>query len=200
MNENLPAESETTGQRPTIRIRLRDGIVAELRPITVDDRELLLQGLSQMSEQSRFARFGAGRSSLSESELRYFTDVDQVSHVAWGATIDGLPAGVARYIVGAGGEAEIAVAVVDRFQRRGLGRALFDALVATARAGGIEALWFSIEPWNRVVIDMMKGFEVTFDHGDGMISGRIEIDTFPPGERDAEFVELIDLFRRGWSG
>ena len=183
--------------RPLILVTLRDGSVAELGPLAPQDRELLLEGLSQMSEESRFARFGSGRSSLSASELDYLTDVDQVSHVAWGATVDGSPAGAGRYIVGDDAEAEIAIAVVDRYQGIGLGRALFDALVASARAGTVEAFRFSIEPWNRVVIRLVEGFDVRFDEAEGMLTGRVEIDHMPPGDREAEYVDLLDRARSG---
>jgi GNAT superfamily N-acetyltransferase len=185
-------------QLPQIPIQLRDGSVAELRPIGPGDRPLLVEGLSRMSEQSRFARFGSGISNLSDSELRYLTEVDQVSHVAWGATIDDEPAGVGRYIVGGDSVAEFAITVVDHFQRRGLGRALFEALVASARASGIEEFRFSIEPWNRSVIRMLPGVDVTLDEGDGMLNGRFELVRVPPSEHEREYVDLLDSFRQGW--
>ncbi|MGH8913232.1 MAG: GNAT family N-acetyltransferase [Acidimicrobiia bacterium] len=165
-----------------------------------DDRALFAEGLRQMSLASRFARFGSGVASLGEAELRYLTEVDQVSHVAWGATIDGQPAGVGRYIVDAAADAEIAITVVDRFQRIGLGRALFDALVATARAGGLETFRFAIEPWNRSVLRMLPGVDIVADETDGMLGGRIEIAELPPGERVEEFVTVIDSCRRGGPG
>ena len=105
-----------------VPVTLRDGSIAEIRPIGPADKGLLVEGLPQMSPKSKFARFGSGIASLSAAELRYLTDVNQVSHVAWGAVIDDEPAGVGRYIVDGAAEAEIAVTVVDEFQRRGLGR------------------------------------------------------------------------------
>jgi GNAT superfamily N-acetyltransferase len=195
--QTAPSELVSSDDRPTVQVSLRDGTVAELGPLAPEDRELLAEGLSQMSEESRFARFGSGRSSLSEAELHYLTDVDQVSHVAWGATIDGSPAGVGRYIVGDEAEAEIAIAVVDRYQGIGLGRALFDALVASARAGAVEAFSFSIQPWNRVVIRMMEGFDVRFDESEGMLTGRLVVEGIPPGDREGEFVAALDRARVG---
>jgi GNAT superfamily N-acetyltransferase len=183
-----------------IRVTLRDGSVAEMRPIHPGDKGLLVEGLSQMSPQSRLARFGSGISGFSASELRYLTDVNQVSHVAWGATIDDEPAGVGRYIVDGSAEAEIAITVVDRFQRRGLGRALFEALTASARAAGIETLHFAIEPWNRVVLRMLAGIEVSDDKADGLLTGRITVADIPLSPREAEFVELLDRERQGLPG
>ncbi|MGH8951930.1 MAG: GNAT family N-acetyltransferase [Acidimicrobiia bacterium] len=182
----------------TIEISLRDGTVAEMRPISPEDRGLLAEGLSRMSEQSRFARFGTGVSSLSDSELRYLTEVDQVSHVAWGATIDDEPAGVGRYILAGGSEAEIAITVVDRYQLRGLGRLLFEALAASARAAGVSAFTFSIEPWNRSVLRMLPGVSIELDEADGMLTGGVDLAEIPPGDHDQDFVDLLDRCRQGW--
>ncbi len=191
-SQSAPIESD----RPRVEILLRDGTRAEIGPISAVDAPLVAQGLTELSEASRFARFGSGLSGLSDSELRYLTDVDQVSHVAWGALIDDRPAGAGRYIVGPGSEAEIAVTVIDNYQRKGLGRALFDALVASARASGIDALYFSIEPWNRAVTRMMQAFEIEFDEDEGMLTGRIDVASVPASEHEAEFVRLLDETRQ----
>lgn len=187
--------SEQSEEFPRIPVVLRDGSTAELRPISPDDEGLIEEGLSQMSLESRFARFGSGISNLRKSELRYLTDVDQITHVAWGATVDDQPAGVGRYILGSGPDAEIAIAVVDRFQRRGLGRVLFQALVASARAGGVVGLHFSIEPWNRRVLRMLPGVEIQLNQTDDMLEGRIDVKEIGDGDHDAEFVEMLNLFR-----
>lgn len=181
-----------------VPVTLRDGSIAEIRPIGPADKALLAQGLQRMSAQSKFARFGSGIASLSTAELRYLTDVNQVSHVAWGAVIDDEPAGVGRYIVDGAVDAEIAITVVDSFQRRGLGRALFDALAASARAAGIESFHFAIEPWNRTVLRMLPGIEVGHDERDGMLTGRIELSAVPVSRHEAEFVDLLDRCRQEW--
>jgi GNAT superfamily N-acetyltransferase len=179
-----------------IQVTLRDGSVAEMRPLNPGDKELLVEGLREMSPQSRLARFGSGIAGFSAAELRYLTDVNQVSHVAWGATIDDEPAGVGRYIVDGSADAEIAIGIVDRFQRRGLGRALFEALAASARAAGIETFHFAIEPWNRIVLRMLAGIEVVEDEADGLLIGRISVSEIPEGPREAEFVALLDRDRQ----
>jgi len=190
---------EKSDELPRLSVVLRDGTTAELRLISPDDRPLLEQGLSEMSVESRFARFGSGISNLRASELRYLTDVDQVNHVAWGATIDEQPAGVGRYILGSGPDAEIAIAVVDRFQRRGLGRTLFEALVASARASSVLGLHFSIEPWNRRVLRMLPGVEIDLNQTEDLLEGRIDVADVATGEHDAEFVRLLELHRQGLS-
>lgn len=182
--------------QPTLTITLRDGTKAELRPLTSHDGDLLREGLSLMSEESRRHRFGIGVDSLSDDEVRYLTDVDQVNHVAWGATIDGHAAGVGRYIVMQSQDcAEIAVTVADQFQRRGLGSALFDALAASARAQGLEALCFWVHPGNVPVLRMLQGIETTLDESGGLITGRIPLEDISPGEHDEDLVELLTMYR-----
>lgn len=178
------------------RIRLRDGGEAELRPIVPEDRALLITGLEHMSEESRFARFGSGISHLSDAELRYLTELDLVTHVGWGAVIDEQPAGVGRYIASdEPGCAEIAIAVVDRHQRRGLGRALFDALVASARENGIKTLCFSIQPSNRSVLRMIGGVDVELDETEGMVTGRISVDDVGPVANEELYKEVLVRYR-----
>ena len=83
---------------------------------------------------------------------------------------------------------------------RGLGRALFDALAASARAAAIETFHFAIEPWNRAVLRMLPGVEVAEDESEGMLIGRISVADIPPGPHDRELVELLDRDRHRLPG
>lgn len=188
--------SETAAQGlPTISVTLRDGSIAELRPIRPDDRVLLAEGLSQMSIESRFARFGTGVDHLTKAELDYLTNVDQVGHVAWGAVIDEVPAGVGRYVrLSDHVCADIALTVVDQFQRRGLGRVLFEALVASARANDVDELCFAVQPFNEPVRRILEGVEANLDEVGGLVQGRIEVESVPPTDRDDQFAELLARF------
>ena len=150
-----------------------------------------------MSPKSKFARFGSGIASLSAAELRYLTDVNQVSHVAWGAVIDDEPAGVGRYIVDGAAEAEIAVTVVDSFSAEGWGEPS-SMRSRPRRAAGIEIFHFAIEPWNRGVLRMLPGISVAHDEHDGMLTGRIELSEVPAGRHEEEFVDLLDGCRQEW--
>ena len=181
---------------PTIAITLRDGSIAELRPIHPDDRVLLAEGLSQMSIESRFARFGTGIDHLTDAELDYLTNVDHVAHVAWGALIDDEPAGVGRYVRFSDADcADIAVTVVDRFQGRGLGRVLFDALIASARANKLDEVCFAVQPFNEVVRRVLAGVEANLEEVGGLIQGRIDLAAIPPSKLDDRFEGLLAQFQ-----
>jgi GNAT superfamily N-acetyltransferase len=181
--------------RPRLEVTLDDGSQAELSPLLPEDRDVLAEGMSQLSPESRFTRFGLGRGALTRHELDYLTRVDQRHHVAWGAIVEGAAAGVGRYIVEDDGCAEIAVTVVDRFQSRGLGGALFEALVAVARADGIEQLCVEALPENLAVQRIFRGVPLELDPGQGLVIGRVEVADIPVSEREAEMVELLEEVR-----
>ncbi|MGI9610689.1 MAG: GNAT family N-acetyltransferase [Acidimicrobiia bacterium] len=183
-------------QRRTIATILKDGTVAELRPLTADDADLLREGLENMSEESRRLRFGLGLGHLTDAEVEYLTDVDQRTHVAWGATIGGRPAGIGRYIcLDTEGCAEIAVTIVDEFQRRGLGRALLGALTASARANEVDEFCFAVEPDNEAVLRILQGIETHIDEADGLVEGTIRIEDLAPSDVDPALVELLGEYQ-----
>jgi GNAT superfamily N-acetyltransferase len=130
-----------------------------------------------MSPTSRYLRFFAPKSELSDAELRYLTECDGVDHVAIGATrvddddreTDGL--GVARFIRSHDDRevAEAAIAVVDEVQRKGLGTMLFQRLVAAAAERGIARFRCDVLAENAGMIDLIESFDpertVTLDAG-----------------------------------
>lgn len=179
----------------TVEIKLRSGLKAEFRPILPSDAPLLVEGLAGLSESSRFARFGVGISQLSGQELRYLTEVDHRNHVAWGATINGEAAGVGRYfIIEAEDCAEVALAVVDRFQRQGLGRALFDALTAVARHDGLPGFCFEVASSNEAVKRLLRGLTGQ-ETSSGLLHGRALVADLPTGDYDDELIALIEKYR-----
>lgn len=126
---------------------LRDGTGVQLRLVIPADKELLRAGFDRLSPASRYARFLAPKSQLTDDELRYLCEVDHDHHVAIGAVQEdgdghpiGVGLGVARFIrlVGPGNTAEAAIAVADEAQHQGLGKLLFLRLVAAAAERGIE--------------------------------------------------------------
>ena len=62
--------------------RLRDGSRVVIRPIEPDDREALAAAFERLSPESRYRRFFAPVSRLSERDLDYLTCVDHHDHEA----------------------------------------------------------------------------------------------------------------------
>ena len=126
-------------------VRLPDGTRVILRPIREEDAEGFARAYTRLSEQSRTWRFLSVAEEISPGLLRYLTSVDQQSHVALVAvdTDSGEILGSARYVRIPGrcpATAELALEVVDGWQRRGLGRGLLKALGRLAQANGVERL------------------------------------------------------------
>lgn len=126
---------------------LRDGGSIHLRAIRPDDKAHLVDLFNQMSARSVYFRFFRAKKTLTDEELRTFTELDFRRNVAlvatlWEAGAERIVA-VGRYI-GLGGQhgatprAEVAFAVADAQQGRGIGTVLLEHLAAIARAHGIS--------------------------------------------------------------
>jgi GNAT superfamily N-acetyltransferase len=126
------------------QMTLADGALLRVRPIVPADREPLADAFGRLSDRSRFQRFLGPKPRLSRRELDYLTDVDHVRHVALVAIDEatGQIVGVGRYAIASGGgaEANMALAVTDAWQRRGIGHGLATRLVERARTSGITRL------------------------------------------------------------
>jgi GNAT superfamily N-acetyltransferase len=125
--------------------RLPDGTALVVRPIRPEDKALLTGGLARLSPASRQKRFLGPKHRFTVAELRYLTEIDGVDHVAYVALRGDAPTelvAVARLVRNPENPlaAEIAVAVGDCFQRRGVGTLLGDLLATAARDRGIRWL------------------------------------------------------------
>ena len=142
-------------------VRLRDGQELGIRPIQPDDKPLLVDGFQRLSERSRRRRFLTPASELTPEDLAYLTEVDHKRHEALVAIdpFEGRLVGVARYVRVPGDResAEVAVAVVDDWQRRGVATALMNALSERARENGILRFTALVSPENTVVVDALQG-------------------------------------------
>jgi nucleotide-binding universal stress UspA family protein len=121
-------------------VELGDGSPVIIRPIAPEDREALVAAFERLSLESRYRRFFAPVSKLSERELDYLTLVDHHDHEALIAVDEatGDCIGVARFVRTEPEVAEPAIVVADDWQGRGLAGHLLDALVERAREEGIR--------------------------------------------------------------
>jgi GNAT superfamily N-acetyltransferase len=138
---------------------LRDGSRVRIRQARRTDRDLLVRGFERLSPESRYRRFLTPMHELDERTLRYLTDLDHRDHeamIALDESGDGV--GVARYVRSAvrPDTAEVAVAVVDRWQGRGLGTLLLRAISARVRTEGVRTFTALMLASNH---DMMDLFE-----------------------------------------
>ncbi|HET7051671.1 MAG TPA: GNAT family N-acetyltransferase [Solirubrobacteraceae bacterium] len=113
----------------------------EIRPIDPADKAALASAVEQSSDEAVYRRFLNPHGRLTAAELRYLTEVDHHDHEALLA-IDpgsGKSVGVARYIRDheRPDRAEIAIAVLEPWQSRGVGKTLLGHLADRARDEGI---------------------------------------------------------------
>jgi GNAT superfamily N-acetyltransferase len=147
---------------PPREFRVRDGTRVLVRPIEPDDRERLQVGLYRLSPTSRYRRFHAAVSELSDAQLRYLAEVDPVNHLAWIALDPALPGepavGVARRIrlPTAPRTAEVAVTVLDAYQGRGIGTLLLGVLSRATAAQGIRTYRAYVEEDNDAMLRIFR--------------------------------------------
>jgi GNAT superfamily N-acetyltransferase len=105
-------------------------------------------------------------------------------------------AGVGRYIVTDDQRsAEVAITVLDRMQRRGVGRALFEALTAVARHDGIHELSFEARSDNEAIVALMSEIEIAPLLSDGVIERSIRLADLPTTSHDEGLVTVIEEVR-----
>lgn len=185
---------------------LDDGTRVLIRPIRSDDKRLLQEGIRRLSPESRYLRFLHYLERLTAAELRYLTEIDYRDHFAWVAISldqpDQIGLGVARYIRDKtlSTQAEAAVAVIDDYQGRGLGRLLLTRLAESARENGVDAFIAYLAPESPVVSHLLQNVAAaTTSNEDGLVKVIVPLgsDDAGPGSQamlraaaggDAEFI------------
>jgi GNAT superfamily N-acetyltransferase len=131
-----------------------DGIT--IRPLRDGDTATVLALFERMGPQSRAQRFGGAKPRLSEAELGLLARVDRHHHVLVGYVKgDPQPAGIGR-LARNGSTAEIAFAVADVHQGRGIGSVLMRELAADARAAGITEFRATIAGDNVPAVSLLR--------------------------------------------
>ena len=141
-------------------VELRDGSTVAIRPIEPDDKQRLHAHFHRLSDESRRRRFIGPADELAPEDLVYLTEVDHRRHEALVAAEPGTGdiLGVARWVRVPGERevAELAVAVLDDWQGRGIGSELVSAINGRAREEGIERYRAVVSIDNVQVIEALE--------------------------------------------
>jgi hypothetical protein len=176
---------------------LADGTKVRLRHIRPDDGAELRRSFERLSPESRYRRFLTGMTSLSDHMIRYLTCVDGQDHVAIVAvthppgSAEEVGVGVARFIrtTDDPAAAEVAIAVVDDMQHKGLGRILALTLARAAHERAVDRFRGEILDDNlpvrtlldevgatvRALPDGSKAFEVPLDFATEGARARLDL-------------------------
>ena len=183
-----PAEYE-------LDIVVRDGGGARIRPIRPDDGELVKAFFEKLGPDSRYYRFFQVKRTLEPAEIDYFTNVDYSDRMALVALLDEEIIAIGRYDRERTDPAiaEVAFAVIDEQQGRGLGTRLLELLTTRARSQGIKGFRAFVLGENRQMMRVFRnsGYELTRT----LDSGVFTVD-FPTSESPGSLAAEAEHERR----
>jgi len=147
----------------------------EVRPWRTGDEALLRA--ATISTASLTSRFMVGTQSLPAMYLRHVRTVGRDRWDAQVAVLDGRLLGWAEYGRWRpyGDEADIAVLVVDAWQRRGVATALFRAMLPRCAADGVRVVHADVAPENVAARAAASSFLGRPTFRDGMVHYRLPL-------------------------
>lgn len=167
------------------------GTKLEIRPIQPGDKAALAAAVDQSSNGAVYRRFLNPHGRLTATELRYLTEVDHRDHEALLAVVPGTDksVGVARYVRDRErrDSAEIAVAVLEPWQGRGVGKALLHRLANRAADEGITEFTALMLSGNRPMRSLLADLGTTrlVSSGAGAVELAVDLHRNRPATRSA---------------
>lgn len=151
-------------------VLLRDGRVAQLRPIVPADAEEFVAFYARVSDESKYFRFFAPHPTLSARDVEHFTRVDHDRRVAFVVTAGARIIAVGRYDAVGSDIAEVAFLVEDAHQGRGIGQLLLEHLAQAGRERGIHRFHADVLPSNSRMLQVFRemGYSLRAELADGV--------------------------------
>jgi GNAT superfamily N-acetyltransferase len=145
-----------------------------IRAVRPDDKERLVKAFRGLDRGSVYLRFFSYKKALEDEELRRVTECDGASVARLVATVGGcdreIIVGLGEY-ARSGAAAEIAFAVEEDFQGRGIASRLLRELVDIARANGIVRFEADVLAENTPMLAVLRnsGLRMRTSHGQGVV-------------------------------
>jgi GNAT superfamily N-acetyltransferase len=156
MPKRWPAGPMRRAIRNRHRRRMWSEVIRDItiRPLRNGEAAAVQAVFDGLGPRSRLQRFDGAKNVLLPSDLERLSRVD-ANHHAVVAVVGGRPVGVAR-LVRDGTSAEVAFAVIDEWQGKGVGTVLCDRLAADARAAGITELTGTVRDGNAAALALIR--------------------------------------------
>jgi GNAT superfamily N-acetyltransferase len=164
-----------------IHVSLANRTPVIIRPVRPEDKARIVNGMRQLSAESRHLRFFTENAELSPEMLRYLTEVDQQNHVAWIALDASTPeeggVGIARFVrlPKEPTVAEFALTIIDSCRSMGLGRHLLNVLRTRAKEVGVNTFRAEVLPENHLMIDWLNRMGATSRFRQGVYEFEVPI-------------------------
>ena len=159
------------------------GTTTRIRPIEDADRDGLTAFYAALSADSREARFHGAASGIGGGAARYLCGPDHDHREGLVAEVTdsaGRPTIIGHVCIEPtrAGEAEMAIAVADAWQRHGIGRRLLVEAIIWARAHGFVRLVASVRLGNSAILGLIGSMGRAITMGDcdgGVIDAVIDL-------------------------
>jgi acetate---CoA ligase (ADP-forming) len=182
-----PAHREAT-------VVLRDGGTVAVRPIRPEDEPDLARFFSSLSLESRVLRFFAAVSNA-DASVKRMVQVDYTSRygIVAVAGAEAQIVGHAMYATIQPKKAELALAVADAYQGRGLGTILLGQLAEAAASAGIDVLEAIVRPENHQMLEVLRqsGFPIRARSEPGEVHAELPTVLTPEALRQFEDRERV---------
>jgi acetyl coenzyme A synthetase (ADP forming)-like protein len=181
---------------------LTDGGTVRVRPVRASDEPAVLALYERLSDESVYLRFFSPVPRPTAVQLEQLTTVDYHDRMVMVAELGDEILAIARYDRSAPGAADVAFAVADDQQGRGIATLLLEHLAVVARENGIHAFGADTLAGNTKMLGVFAAAgwvsERHFDHGTIRVSFNIDataasIHAVEGRERQAEMASIARL-------
>jgi GNAT superfamily N-acetyltransferase len=151
-----------------------------IRAVRHDDKERIVKAFRGLDPRSVYLRFFYCKKELEDDELQRITECDGVGEAVLVATVgsgdDELIVGLGNY-VRSGAAADIAFAVEEDFQRRGIASRLFRQLADIARANGIARFEADVLAENAPMLAVLhnSALRMQTSHAQGVVHATLHL-------------------------
>jgi len=160
-NRTYPDEPAGPFDPPPLTFEDREGRTIALRPFDAEgpEMEALVEMYLAFDPADRAQGIPPGSEPRVRSWLDHICEDDCLNVVAWhGETAVGHAT-----LVPDGEAYELAIFVLQAYQRAGIGTRLIEALLGYGEQEGVEKVWLTVERWNRSAVALYErmGFETS---------------------------------------